>query len=108
MKVLGWIALVLGLAAVAAGIYSKVETYPNLQYAEGLVAEGSADVLDVRLASSYRAAIDQQHLVSWAAGGLAFILGLVAFAKSRSKVALVATVLGIGGAALTILSGAIR
>jgi hypothetical protein len=108
MKALALIALGLGLAALAAGVYARMETYGHVQYFSALIDKGSADVLDERMLHSYRTALDREHLVSWAAGGLALILGVVVRVRDKNTIAVVAAVLGAAGALLTLLSGAIR
>ncbi len=108
MRALGWIALVLGLAAVGVSIYGIVETYPNLKSFGEMVDAGKSRIgeLDRALLADYTKSVNLQHFISWGAGGLAIILGVVAFAKEKAKIGLVAAFLGLLGAALTLMTKA--
>jgi hypothetical protein len=95
VKPLGIIALLLGLAAAAAAGYGLIETKPNYDYmskSEDLGALGYA------LLSDYKGALMNQVMIAGGAGGLAVILGAVAFFKGRNKLGILGAVIGLVGA----------
>jgi hypothetical protein len=105
MKVLAIVALLLGLAAAGASIFAKVETHGNYVYMkETIEKEGPKTAYDRPLLEEYSSTLKTMHLVAWAAGGLALVLGLIALAKRKSSpipvalpsAALVAGLVGIG------------
>ena len=107
MKVLAVVAIILGLAAVGASVFAKVETHGNYQYMKGEVDAGRIQTkYDVPLVNEYKATLDKLHLLAWIAGGLALLLGVVALVKSQGGKALpaVAIVLGLAGVALSFIS----
>lgn len=105
MKALAIIALLLGLGAVGASVFAKVETHGNYKYmAETLAKEGPATKYDVPLLAEYASTLKRMHLIAWAAGGLALVLGAVAFSKRRGALPVLGIVTGVAGAALSVLS----
>ena len=106
MKALVIVALLLGLGAVAASVFAKVETHGNYEYMKNeLGTRGEQTQYDVPLLAEYKSTLDKLHYIAWAAGGLAVLLGALAVRKSPNK-ALPATaiLLGLAGAGLSFLS----
>ena len=108
MKALGWIALVLGIAAIGVSVYGIVETYPNLKSMHDLVEVGQERLKDLnqRAIAEYAKSVNYQHYAAWGAGALALVLGVTAFAKDRIKVGLVGALFGLLGIALTLMTKA--
>jgi hypothetical protein len=108
MKALGWIALVLGIAAIGISVYGIVETYPNWKSMgiHDVVAAGQERInaMDRDLVTAYAKSVNYQHYGAWGAGVLALILGIVAFAKDRIKVGLAGSIFGLIGIALTFMT----
>jgi hypothetical protein len=106
MKALVIVALVLGLGAVAASVYAKVETHGNYEYMKTEIeTRGPATQFDIPLRDEYKATLDKLHYAAWAAGGLALVLGALALRKSQKKgLPAAAILLGLAGAGLSFLS----
>ena len=106
MKALVIVALLLGLGAVAASVFAKVETHGNYEYMKNeLDTRGPATQYDVPLLAEYKSTLDKLHYAAWAAGGLAVLLGALAVRKSPSKALPAAAILlGLAGAGLSFLS----
>jgi ABC-type uncharacterized transport system YnjBCD permease subunit len=105
MKVLAIIALLLGVAAIGASTFAKVETHGNYEYMkETIERDGPATAYDLPLLEEYASTLKTMHLVAWAAGALALVLGLIALSKRKISpvpvalpaAAMVAGLLGIG------------
>ena len=106
MKALVIVALLLGLGAVAASVFAKVETHGNYEYMKNeLDTRGPATEFDVPLLAEYKGTLDKLHYAAWAAGGLAVLLGAIAVRKSQNKALPAAAILlGLAGAGLSFLS----
>ncbi len=110
MKALTFLAVLLGLGAIGASVFAKVETYGNFQYmANELATNGPRTEFDVPLLAEYAQTLTRLHLVAWIAGGLALILGVLAYTKTRearikTPLPILAILLGLAGAGLAILS----
>ena len=106
MKALTIIAIVLGLGAVGASVFAKVETHGNYQYMKNEVeTRGPATPHDIPLLEEYAKTLDTLHYAAWAAGGLALVLGVLALRKSANKgLPAAAILLGLAGAGLSFLS----
>ncbi len=106
MKALIIASFVLGLGALGASIYAKVETHGNYEYMKNEIeTRGPATQYDIPLRDEYKATLDKLHYAAWAAGGLAVILGALALRKSSNKgVPAAAILLGLAGAGLSFLS----
>lgn len=114
MKALSIIGLILGLGAIAASVFAKVEVYGNYQYAASVVNEGGGGgrmgMLDALLLADYIKTLKLMHMIAWGAGGVAVIMGAIAFAKQRvagreqGTLPILAIVAGLAGAGLSVLS----
>ena len=106
MKALSIVAIVLGLAALGASIFAKVEIHGNYKsLGEQIATEGPATAYDIPLLEEYKERLDLMHYIAWGAGGLALILGALAAAKSQKKgLPVVGIILGLAGAGLAFLS----
>jgi hypothetical protein len=106
MKALVIVAMLLGLGALAASIFAKVETHGNYEYMKHeLETRGPATEFDVPLLAEYKSTLDKLHYAAWAAGGLAVVLGALALRKSSNKgLPAAAILLGLAGAGLSFLS----
>ncbi len=107
MKALAIIALVLGLGAVGAAGYAKVETFGNYQSLDKeLKDHGPSTKYDVPLLQEYKDTLAHLHMIAWGAGALALVLGGVAMAKAKAKggLPIAAIVLGVVGIGATVLS----
>lgn len=106
MKALLIAAFVLGLAALGASIFAKVETHGNYEYMKHEIeTHGPATEYDIPLLAEYKSTLDKLHYAAWAAGGLAVVLGALALKKSSNKgVPAAAILLGLAGAGLSFLS----
>lgn len=106
MKALVIVAMLLGLGALAASIFAKVETHGNYTYMKSeLETRGPATQYDVPLLEEYKSTLDKLHYAAWAAGGLALLLGAIAMKKSASKgLPIAAIALGAAGIGLSFLS----
>jgi hypothetical protein len=113
MKALSIIGLILGLGAIAASVFAKVEVYGNYQYAASTVNEGSGGrlgALEALLLADYIKTLKLMHMVAWGAGGVAVIMGAIAFMKQRvagrgqGTLPILAIVAGLAGAGLSVLS----
>jgi hypothetical protein len=106
MKALLIAAFVLGLGALGASIFAKVETHGNYEYMKHEIeTRGPATQYDIPLLEDYKATLDKLHYAAWAAGGLAVVLGALALRKSSNKgLPAAAILLGLAGAGLSFLS----
>ncbi len=105
MKALAIVALLLGLVAIGASLFAKVETLPNYEYMKGELESGPPSTpYDVPLLEEYKSTIDLMHFIAWGAGGLALVLGGVAYSKRKGVLPLVAAAAGGAGVALSFLS----
>jgi hypothetical protein len=105
MKALAIVALLLGLGAIGASTFAKVETYPNYEYMKGELESGPpATPYDVPLLEEYKSTIDLMHYIAWGAGGLALVLGIVAYTKRKGPLPLVAAAAGAVGVGLSFLT----
>ena len=105
MKALAIIALLLGLGAIGASTFAKVETYPNYEYMRGeLEIRGPSTIHDVPLLEEYKSTIDLMHIIAWAGGGLAIVLAGVAYRKRKGPLPLVAIGAAVVGVGLSFLS----
>lgn len=106
MKALVIVAMLLGLGALAASIFAKVETHGNYEYMKNEIeTRGPATQHDIPLLEEYKSTLDKLHYAAWAAGGLAVILGALALKKSGNKgLPAAAILLGLAGAGLSFLS----
>jgi len=107
MKVLVIIAIVLGAGAVATGVYSLVETYPNYQssrarYESASGRGGRLADLDYSLYRAYEEALKSQIVVGpWFCGGLALIFGIIGVIKKR-KLGFVPIALSLCGVVISL------
>src|SRR5688572_17561511 len=103
MKALTIIAILLGMGALGASIFAKVETHPNYEYMSSEIANrGPATPHDIPLRDDLKKQLDMLHYGAWAAGGLALVLGALAVAKSQSKgLPLAAVLFGLAGVGLS-------
>lgn len=105
MKALAIVALVLGLGAIGASVYAKVETHPNYTSLSAELKEhGPSTKFDVPLLEDYKKTLDQLHYAAWGAGGLALVLGGVALAKKKGALPAIAMASGAIGAGLSFIS----
>jgi hypothetical protein len=105
MKALAIVALILALGSIGASVYAKVETHGNYKYMkETIETKGPQTQFDQPLLDSYTDTLKQLHLAAWGAGALAIILGAIAVSKRKGPIPMSAIVLGVAGAALTVLS----
>lgn len=105
MKALAIIALLLGIGAIGASVFAKVETHGNYTYmAETLAKDGPRTKYDVPLLEEYASTLKRMHMIAWAAGGLALLLGAVVFSKRRGVLPVLGIVAGVLGAGLSVLS----
>ena len=105
MKALAIVALLLGLGAVGASGFAKVETYPNYQYLKHeLATRGPSPPHDVPLLEEYKSTIELMHYIAWGAGAAALVLGGLAYRQRKARLPLIAigaAVIGIGLSFLT-------
>ena len=106
MKALGIFSILLGLAACAASLFAKFETWGNFKYMSGEVAAGRTNLLETTLVADYADTLNKLHYVAWACGGLALIFGIIVMAKRRGTNLIpgIGALLGVAGAALTFLT----
>ena len=110
MRGLGMLSLLLGLAAVGASVFAKVETWGNFKAAAervaGQVRAGELGGLELRIVADYSETLTRLHLAAWICGGLAVLLGVVGMARGRGTnlVPGLGAVLGAAGAVLTFLT----
>ena len=97
MKILAIVALVLGLASVGTAVYGMVETKPNY---DSMSNDKDLDQLGFDLVLDYKGTLMNQVIASGAAGVIAVVTGIIAFKKSKSKLALGGAVLGVVGAVI--------
>jgi hypothetical protein len=106
MKPLIIAAFVLGLAALGASIFAKVETHPNYESLKHSIdTSGPATAYDIPLLEEYKGTLDKLHYAAWGAGALAVVLGALAMRQATNKgVPAAAILLGLAGAGLSFLS----
>lgn len=110
MKALTILALLVALGGVGASLFAKVETYPNYQsLSQQLAAEGPSTQYDVPLLADYAGTIKLMHYIAFGAAALSLVLGLLAHKKTRegkirTPLPMMAIVIGLIGAGLTVLS----
>ena len=114
MKALAIIALIFGLGAVGASVFAKVEVYGNYEYTASVVKEGGSGgrlaALEDMLLADYIKTLKLMHMLAWGAGGLAILMGAIAFAKQRvagrgqGTLPILAIVVGLVGVGLSVLS----
>ena len=115
MKALSIIGLILGLGAIAASVFAKVEVFGNYQYTAGVVSEGGSGgrlaSLEAAMLADYIKTLKLMHMIAWGAGGVAILMGGIAFAKQRvagrgqGTLPILAIVAGLAGVGLSVLSG---
>jgi len=114
MRALAIIGLILGLGAIGASVFAKVETYPNYKYTAEAVAAGDSGEkirqIEMIGLADYVSTLKLMHMAAWGAGALALIMGAIAFAKQRvagreqGTLPVLAIVAGLAGAGLSVLS----
>ena len=106
MKTISTIGLVLGVLLFAVAMYLQFSLAPHAEYLEGSVyvnGELNRELADIQMAAS-----DMKLNVAYACllgGGIAFIMCLIGFLKTKNKMALLGALLALGATFIGIIQG---